>query len=503
VSYNFVSPTQVDLYLSCERKWGWKYLEGKKPPQHRSAAAGERVHKILESWLQFGTPPNPEEILVLDGHEYHVGQIAMSGMHALPPPGPHNNVERSFTFRHWTGRVDLSYLSAEGTPVLFDHKTTSDFKWAKEETVLAKDVQAIVYANAALVEMPDAPHVDLCWNYYKTTKPYKNKPVRLRVLAEYAREALRPFDTIAEQMLAIRASGAKAMDLPPNAKACDDYGGCPHRLDCNLDAGQLMRAKMEHQLTLEEKVAAAKAAKAAKVNGSAPSIVTPPPINVLPPLQPGWQVHPDNPQYAWDGGTGVVPIEQVRAAPPPPPLPPPPPPPEAPPPPPASLNAPEAPEVEKAQPSAPEVEVKDDLDAIEDSDALKTLGAKEGVPAEAMKGLRAAGARKAIRAHRAKAGTIAVAAPPPPPPPPPPPTAFVGDAGNGAPPPAPTAGFAPDEALYTALEEATGTHRRVALATMVACALLTARERFDDDLDLARRARSIVDAIERTCNTAG
>lgn len=480
------SASQTDTYLLCERKWGWRYLDGIKTEPHRSALVGTRVHEILEHWLTEGTPPDPTEILLIDGHQYFPGLIAESGLHSLPAPGPHLNVERGFRFGNWLGYVDLAYVSDAGTPVIVDHKTTTDLVWAQTPETLKTNVQAIVYANAALEEMPEAPWVDLCWNYYQTRKPYKNRPVHLRMYAEEAREAMKPFDVIAEKLIALKAGGARAIDMPVNPKACDAYGGCAHRMDCKLTPEQIMRSKMAREMSLEEKIAAAASANTMKMNGAAklpPPMAPPPPAPTMETaLQEGWRVHPESSEHAWNPTTNdVVSIETVRlvrAAPPPPP-----PAPVAP----APINPPEAPVEDKAEPS-PEVPdaPQDELDAM-DKGTLQTLALAEGVKSEAMKALREVGLKKLIRKER---------------------TIRAQHTKHGAP-QAPAAPSAPIEAFVSAVETLAVGHaeRRAVLeegcatrhVVSIACALIAARERYEDDIDLARRAKSILDAIERVC----
>jgi CRISPR/Cas system-associated exonuclease Cas4 (RecB family) len=189
----YVSPSQLDTYLTCKRKWGFRYLDGIEAPPHRSAKVGTRVHEILETWLRDATPPVIDEKMVIDNHEYFPGRIAMEAIPFLPPPGPHLTLEQEFRNKHWLGYKDVRYRAAENHVVVMDHKTTSDLGWAKTPEDLAIDPQAIIYAKSEFDADPRVQIVDLAWTYMKTSKPYKARPVRLRVLREYVDEAIRPY----------------------------------------------------------------------------------------------------------------------------------------------------------------------------------------------------------------------------------------------------------------------------------------------------------------------
>lgn len=546
----YVSPTQIGDGLDCLRKWAWRQIEKVSTPPHRSAQAGIRIHAILENWLLYGTPPNVDEVLILDGTTYHPGRSAFNGIHHLPPPGS-VFVERSFRFKHWFGRVDAIGMTLERTPVLIDHKSTGNLVNAKSEEDLLTDPQAVIYANAALAELPDAPYADLMWVYYGTMKPFPTRKVVQRLTREYAARAIEPYDRLASGLIALRTSGLRALDLPPTPAACEKYGGCPHRQRCNLSSEQLMEAHMGTEPTIEEKILAASAA----VNGAAR----------LAPAASAWVDHPEDPTgHEWNPSTGELrkkvaptPPPIVAAAPPPIPVAPPPIPAAlpivaaAPPPIPAVLptvyhritgeaftmlsapepsgfvsvrgasgsesklhvsalssepvappaltpppiNAPESAGLpQKAEPT-PEVVIAkptgDDLDAM-DKPALVALAAKMGVD---IKGLREKGSRDKLRAARGAAvgtmpsgATVTM-----------PPTTVQG--GVPAPIAAPAAGFEPDEArLFGALEGATEQHRREYLVTLVVCAGIQARVHHDDALAAAREARSIVDAIQKVCS---
>src|SRR5690606_34779341 len=165
-----------DTFLDCPRKWAWKYLEKIPEVPNHSAQLGTRIHTVLEKWLQEGIYPDTQEVLILQTpqgpKEYSPGQIAQAGLHLLPPPGV-AHVEGLFHMESressWKGYRDARFIEDTTgqawapdpivaqlpghTPVVMDHKSTSDFRWMKSEDVLATDVQAVLYAAKTLQAM--------------------------------------------------------------------------------------------------------------------------------------------------------------------------------------------------------------------------------------------------------------------------------------------------------------------------------------------------------------
>jgi hypothetical protein len=283
------------VFSDCQRKWGWQYLDGIRPPQAASAQVGERVHKILEDWLQHGVVPNPEETLLLGEKVYHPGKIAESGLHLLPSPGPHLTIEQAFKHGIWTGRIDLAYMS--DVPVISDHKTSTDPKaWGKSEEDLRSDVQALVYASAALAAT-GAQEVDLIWNYFQTRPPFKPRQSKVRLNVLEVAAAMQPWEALGQEVETFRAKKGQisALDMPPNPHACQKFGGCAFKNNCNLSPEEQIKGFLVQPQTMAEKMAAMKAGKAngqtvnaATLNAqqSAPSAPPLPAFLAAPPAPP-------------------------------------------------------------------------------------------------------------------------------------------------------------------------------------------------------------------------
>ncbi len=336
------SASQVETYELCPRKWAWKKIAGLEDgPSGPSAELGIQVHAVLEAWLRNGTPINTMT---------RAGQIVMSGLHLLPAPQtPGMRIEEEFRIEigghRFVGYKDVEFLQRV-PPLVEDHKTTKDFRWAKTADDLRENVQACLYAVDAM-HRAGANECDLQWTYFRTTKEGAH-PVRLRVTREQITPRLERICRSADEMTLLLASGCRAQDVTPNASACEAFGGCEYQQLCNLTPEERIRAIMTQQQAHNDLLA-----RLQNRNG-----INPPPVAAASPPAPAapggahW-----NGQCYVDPATGQPiqvappPVAQYAAppapvaAPPPPPAqyaaPPPPPPAQVAPPPPPPPPAPE------------------------------------------------------------------------------------------------------------------------------------------------------------------
>lgn len=245
----------------CARKWAFSRLDGVPKPQSPGAALGSRCHELWESYLRDGVPFDLSTV---------EGRICQATQHQLPAPfsqtGAPGVVEHAFKFGWenvaWAGKKDLVFVDENGTLVVLDHKTTSDFRYAKTtREALLGHPQAPIYAVGSC-EHGGVGAVGLAWNYVKhgvtfdkdaqpgpygyTIKSARRPvalepPVRLVVSRAEAEDALGRFVPTAKRMLKIIADppapgedGLIAKQLEPNPDACEAFGGCPYRAQCGL-----------------------------------------------------------------------------------------------------------------------------------------------------------------------------------------------------------------------------------------------------------------------------
>jgi hypothetical protein len=273
-------------------------LDDIKTDPHPSAELGTVVHDRLAKWLSTGEALDlDEEYQTKDGRSHYPGRIAAAGLKHLPIPEPSLDVERQIDlktdFADFIGFVDLAFVEDGLGHVVLDHKTTSDFKWAKTEDDLRSDVQAAIYA-AHRMWLHNLDEVTLRWVYYRTRGKPKAQKVELTVLREDVESAFVPIREAAREMCAAKEDGLKALDLEPSPAACDMYGGCAYQSHCNLQPIEKVKASMAKSRLAEQM----KARLQAKANGTAekppdkPEGINPPeaatapePVNVAPPAE--------------------------------------------------------------------------------------------------------------------------------------------------------------------------------------------------------------------------
>lgn len=234
-----LSASQISVFTECQRKWGFKYLEKIEVPQHPSAALGTEVHEH-----QLGP-------YLIEGRGFDFtrpsGEIA-NALTALLPASktPGLRVERRFEIPSprggfgYLGFIDLWAPDSGvvpglegGRPLLGDFKTTSNLAYAKTPETLATDIQAQLYATALMFE-DGVDELDLVWFYVRTRRPHRAQRVHLRVNGSHVVEQFQRIDEIGSQVVAIRLAQPTTDELPPNARMCEAYGGCPYRHKCNL-----------------------------------------------------------------------------------------------------------------------------------------------------------------------------------------------------------------------------------------------------------------------------
>lgn len=234
--FRSVSPSQLYDFRACRRLWWFKSVLGVETPQRASAALGTEVHAHLQRYLDDGTrPPDTES-----------GRIARAGLSLLPEPGTvFTEVKIKDEERAWprphvigvpvNGIVDVLGL-AEDPPLVLDHKSSSDMKWAKTEAELLEDPQGIIYGRFALGAVESmgvaADRVTFGHVVYLT----RGGPFARKTTVTLAREHIdslweRSLEPDVREMKDIARVTAEAQ-VPGNRESCDAYGGCHFRDRC-------------------------------------------------------------------------------------------------------------------------------------------------------------------------------------------------------------------------------------------------------------------------------
>jgi hypothetical protein len=234
---NHYSPSQLETWLDCERKWGWRYIDGIKGESTPAAEWGTKAHEMLEKYLRDGTP--------LDfATDHDMASRVATALEFLPDPGtalPEIVYAGEINGIRWSLRMD--YLQTIGQSVwLGDHKTTGDIRYAKTEEQLRTDIQANVYAAVIFHYWPDITQFSAQWEYIQRRGTKKTVP---RSLVMYRPEVEQRFSEIEEIVRTIetkRQGVTTATQLPANPASCSKYGGCPYQHLCNLSPEEHLRS---------------------------------------------------------------------------------------------------------------------------------------------------------------------------------------------------------------------------------------------------------------------
>lgn len=282
-----ISPSQVETFDLCARKWAYNKIDRIPSPQNAAAALGEAAHKHREDWLIHGIPPPDDK----------TGKLARVGMEHLPPPGkalveiplvlpvtldadPTVNGGRPVRVKV-NGRIDFfvpntpesGFVFGEaGIPLIGDHKTTSGEQWAKTaDDLLTKDSQAAIYAAYALHLVPTAPAVDLHWSYMVKGSSPRQHQVRARISRDHAMTRFSAVVSRAKSMLrVIQTPGIVASAVEPTVASCEAFGGCPYREVCPISSDERIGALMA-QGSLNDLLSARVSAAPVLVTPAAPA----------------------------------------------------------------------------------------------------------------------------------------------------------------------------------------------------------------------------------------
>lgn len=229
-----ISPSQVELHETCNRKWWLNKVMGKAIPQHPSAALGELVHKGQEDYLA-------------TGDEKKVHPLAVATLPIL-----RSMRERGVKVEHtmqrqlrngllYNGRIDILDLGTkdENLITVADWKTTGSPAYAKTADELRGNIQMLSYAYEATIL--DIDH----------RGPTATTPVVLSHIVIPTKGSTNPFVTKTDPPLTvpeIRAGWSKIQTIsdrmletsklespdavPGNKSACSAFGGCPFRETC-------------------------------------------------------------------------------------------------------------------------------------------------------------------------------------------------------------------------------------------------------------------------------
>jgi len=263
-----VSPTQVDDFNLCERKWAFRQFSPKEPP-NIGAFRGDSGHRILEAYGKDRTPPEIHEANLARGlasrfsedlaekkisaEDYAARIIATCNkMIPLLPEPPWERIEEKFSFEiggvTFCGRVDLQY---EGNAIR-DHKFSSSADFVKTPEILLTDSQALIYSAWKMVT-EGLSEVRFELGYGIPGKKPRAIVVPQVMTAEHVDAMIEPIVERSKEIVRLRLARPDPLSLTPNWNACEAFGGCPYQDRCKPSAEDLIAAKFDRDEAKQEK----------------------------------------------------------------------------------------------------------------------------------------------------------------------------------------------------------------------------------------------------------
>lgn len=257
------SASQLSTWSRCRRKWYFEKVLKLFAPVHPSAELGTRCHSALEHYLKTGErtgDADVQRILALVWDSVWFRRLVQCPDIVVEKPvlglviGGVGISDRS--------RIDLQYraecVSLRGSEwteedipapsragrcmVIVDHKSTSNFTYAKSKEEAYGDPQTVVYGADAFRD-PEIEEVLFVYHYFRTRGV---ACLPRYVIVRHTRSTLEPlltqFATFLDEMRQMRDLPLEA--IPRNTDACWDFGGCPFKQPCFDEE--------ETQLTLEQ-----------------------------------------------------------------------------------------------------------------------------------------------------------------------------------------------------------------------------------------------------------
>lgn len=246
----YLSPSQIQTYLDCPRKW-WSEKVARLPvPTRAPQAFGTVAHAVImrhlagqdpfEAGWEIAKSPfdGKEQGRIGPGEQDELRRLfgGWSQSKVLVPMGG-QKLEEEFRIPLPTGQI-LGRMDQRVGTLVIDHKTARDARFVPTEKQLAEDPKMRIYGVAALRASPGASAVTLKLQYFFRIPDSEPMVVKADLTADDLRawwkSSILP---LAKETGSMKAAGLPAdrwneIEGPRKVGACEDYGGCHFKKRC-------------------------------------------------------------------------------------------------------------------------------------------------------------------------------------------------------------------------------------------------------------------------------
>lgn len=222
------SPSQLNLYLDCPRKWGYEKVFHRGKAFASWLTTGTGLHTEMENYFLHGTmPTSPSALLAL-------------GLDEVPERGPEIYIEAPHDYNTGLfmagvpvkGRVDFR-VGPRGSDSfrILDWKSCKTYAYTQTADTLARNPQGIVYLQYGFLVHPEATHGTFGHVYLRTGTEGAKAVVTDRLSRAHVQEVYNELERVVVEMK-VAAGAQEPEDIRYNKSACTKYGGCQFRSIC-------------------------------------------------------------------------------------------------------------------------------------------------------------------------------------------------------------------------------------------------------------------------------
>lgn len=225
------------MHARCERKWYLKYIGGWPIPFTVATQLGTKIHAMLENYFSTGKIELTQDQREKYGDETPDEiELVIDGLKHYPKRGPNLHLEKAIEVKDGVvpviGFADLVNMQ-DVSPSVYDHKTTSAWKYTWTHDQLMTDPQSIIYTRA-IMDITGAEHALFKHVYYLTNLAQKTGRTRTQGVVITREHNDKEFQKLNDQLVRMKELSTETDPgkAKPNYEACWDYGGCPFRYYC-------------------------------------------------------------------------------------------------------------------------------------------------------------------------------------------------------------------------------------------------------------------------------